>query len=171
MTNFERYKDEILKILEVSDHEIAAVKNGIPVLCEDIECSDCDIRDKSGNGGCTSNLIKWLYEDDGAGCSPDAGKPKGGCKGCHYEGNNILNMPCCHCERAIIDCFEPKKKPEKKREGKTKTRWDEFLEHYPNTNVLGIQPCSIDKENFWEYCSKYDRCSECVYDYWSQEVE
>ena len=33
MTNFEKHRDEILKILEVSDHEIAAVKNGIPVLC------------------------------------------------------------------------------------------------------------------------------------------
>jgi hypothetical protein len=167
MTNFEKYKDEILKIIANSDCEIVAVKNGAPVPCDDIECDDCDIRDKSGNGACVSDLIRWLYEDDGADCSPDVSKPKGGCEGCHYEGNNILNLPCCHCERAIIDCFEPKKKQERK----TKTRQDEFLEHYPNANVLGIQPCIIDKENSGEYCSKYDWCPECVNDYWSQEVE
>lgn len=120
MTNFEKYKDEILKIIANSDCEIVAVKNGAPVPCDDIECDDCDIRDKSGNGACVSDLIRWLYEDDGADCSPDVSKPKGGCEGCHYEGNNILNLPCCHCERAIIDCFEPKKKPEKKQERKAK---------------------------------------------------
>lgn len=166
MTNFEKYKEQILRILEASDHEIAAVKNGVPVLCDDIECSDCDIRDKSGNGACVSNLIKWLYEDDGADCLPDASKPKGGCKGCHYEGNNILNMPCCHCERAIIDCFEPKKKLEKK------TRQDEFLEHYPDANVFHIKPCNIEDKNFInEYCAKYDNCLDCANDYWLQEVE
>ena len=70
-----------------------------------------------------------------------------------------------------MDCFEPKKKSEKEPEKKTKTRQDEFLEHYPNANVLGIQPCSIEEKNFGEYCGKYDRCSECVDDYWAQEVE
>lgn len=173
MTNFERYKDEILKILEVSDHEIAAVKNGIPVLCEDIECSDCDIRDKSGNGACAPNLIKWLYEDDGAGCSPDAGKPKGGCKGCHYEGNNILNMPCCHCERTIMDCFEPKKKSEKKPEKKTKTRQDEFLKMYPNAlksnNILMICPAEIESD--YNACETYSECRKCKASYWFEEVE
>lgn len=169
MTNFEKYKEQILRILEASDHEIAAVKNGVPVLCDDIECSDCDIRDKSGNGACAPNLIKWLYEDDGAGCSPDAGKPKGGCKGCHYEGNNILNMPCCHCERTIIDCFEPKKKLEKK------TRQDEFLERYPDARlnskgILDIRPCNIDTSYSTDHC--YFACGdECQNAYWSQEVD
>lgn len=175
MTNFEKYKEQILRILEASDHEIAAVKNGVPVLCDDIECSDCDIRDKSGNGACVSNLIKWLYEDDGADCLPDASKPKGGCKGCHYEGNNILNMPCCHCERAIMDCFEPKKKSEKKPEKKTKTRQDEFLERYPDARMLNgvIDICPKHVDGNCDRCRIYAKrpCIECHKDYWLQEVE
>ena len=142
MKNFEKHRDEILKILEVSDHEIAAVKNGIPVLCEDIECSDCDIRE-------------------------------GGCEGCHYEGNHILNMPCCHCERTIMDCFEPKKKSEKKPEKKTKTRQDEFLKMYPNAlksnNILMI--CPVEIESDYNACETYSECRKCKASYWFEEVE
>ena len=166
MTNFEKHRDELLEFIHTNNTTPALV-DGKFINCHSINCSRCEF----SFGKCVARFVEWLYEDDGAGCSPDAGKSNGGCKGCHYEGNNILNMPCCHCERAIIDCFEPKKKPEKKQERKTKTRRDEFLEHYPNANVLGIQPCSIDKENSGEYCSKYDWCSECVERYWSQEVE
>ena len=174
MTNFEKYKDKILKIIADSDHEIPAVKKGIPVLCDYIECNDCDVCDKSGNGACVSNFIKWLCEDDGEDCSPDVSKPKGGCEGCHYEGNHILNLPCCHCERAIMDCFEPKKKPEKK----TKTRQDEFLEHYPNatrdksTDVIMVCPENVSGEtpyNSGRGCSV--GCVDCCQNYWLQEVE
>ena len=166
MTNFEKYREQLLNFISTNG-VTPAREDGEFTRCGDTNCTECDFRDKN----CTAKFIKWLYEDDGEDCSPDVSKPKGGCEGCHYEGSNILNMPCCHCERAIIDCFEPKKKLEEKQERKTKTRRDEFLEHYPNANVLGIQPCVIDKENSGEYCSKYDWCSECADDYWSQEVE
>ena len=173
MTNFEKYKDKILKIIADSDHEIPAVKKGIPVLCDYIDCNDCDVCDKSGNGACVSNFIKWLCEDDDADCSPDVSKPKGGCEGCHYEGNHILNLPCCHCERAIMDCFEPKKKSEKKPEKKTKTRQDELLEHYPNAkkynDILKICPAEVDID--YKLCETYLECPNCRRDYWLQEVE
>lgn len=154
MTNFEKYKDEILKIIANSDYEIVAVKNGIPVLCDDIECDDCDIRDKSGNGACVSDLIKWLYKDDG--------EEHDGCDGCKHEHKKEDESPCAECSNNYMSKWERRPK---------KTRQDEFLKHYPNANVLGIQPCSIEKENFGEYCGKYDECSDCIDDYWSQEVE
>lgn len=129
MTNFEKYREQLLNFISTNG-VTPAREDGEFARCGDTSCTECDFRDKN----CTAKLIKWLYEDDDADCSPDASKPKGGCEGCHYEGNNILNMPCCHCERAIMDCFEPKKKPEKK----TKTRQDEFLGMFPNAKGIKI---------------------------------
>ena len=168
MTNFERYRDEILKIVESSAYCQVAIKDGKPVLCEETVCAGCEL-DKEDRSGCVLNFMKWGYEDDDADCSPDASKPKGGCEGCHYEGNHILNMPCCQCERAIMDCFEPKKKPEKK----TKTRQDEFLKMYPNAlksnNILMI--CPVEIESDYGACETYSECRKCKASYWFEEVE
>lgn len=170
MTNFEKYKDEILEIAEAGSCCIA-LRNGKPVKCESMPgCSNCELN-TDGESGCQFGFLKWAYEDDDADCSPDAGKPnsaKGGCEGCHYQGNHILNLPCCHCERAIIDCFEPKKKPKK-------TRQSEFLKMYPNARlnskgILDIRPCNIDTSYSTDHC--YFACGdECQSNYWLQEVE
>ena len=156
MTNFEKYKDEILKIIANSDYEIVAVKNGAPVPCDDIECGGCDIRDKSENGACASNLIKWLYEDDG--------KTKTnmkGCAECAHASKTIHEYPCSECGRSYPDKFELEPK---------KTRQSEFLKAYPNANVLGIQPCAIEGESF-RCRDGCEPCSECARAYWEQEVE
>lgn len=171
MTNFEKYKEKLLSFIRNHGSK-PPILGGAFVLCDCSSCEDCEY---GGIKDCFAVFIKWLYEDDGAGCSPDAGKPKGGCKGCHYEGNSILNMPCCHCERTIMDCFEPKKKSEKKPEKKTKTRQSEFLKAYPNaeTNqgIIDICPRNIDKD--FDECKNYSIgcCVECQRDYWLQEVE
>lgn len=58
MTNFEKYKDELLSI---SSRGLVAVdkKTRKPTRCKDFNCTNCHIK---GNG-CVSNLIKWLYEE------------------------------------------------------------------------------------------------------------
>ena len=151
MTNFEKYKTEILNYIE-NHGEVPARVNGEFVSCSSQKCKECKYEDKVGD--CVINFIKWLYKDDGV----------RGCRFCKHGDKESTSHLCSGCCRNpyYTDKFEPKPK---------KTRRDEFLEHYPNANVLGIQPCSIDKEYFGEYCSKYDWCSECVDDYWPQEVD
>lgn len=153
MTNFEKYKDEIMKIIESSVYCQVAIKDGKPVLCEDAICASCELDDGSDLGNCAFRLMEWGCEDD------DEGLDCGDCK--HYNEGDTTN-PCERCKRYYLDRFERKL---------LKTRQSEFLKMYPNANVLGIQPCVIDKENSGKYCSKYDWCSECADDYWSQEVE
>lgn len=164
--------DVIESVIEKIDN---AEKVGKPVKCGSVPgCSNCELNTDE-ESGCLFGFLKWGYED--ADCLPDAGKPnsrKGGCEGCHYQGNHILNLPCCHCERAIMDCFEPKKKSEKKPEKKTKTRQDEFLKYYPNaetgrfTGVLTLCPTNVDGKANVPTCTDCDKCRR---DYWSQEVE
>ena len=166
MTNFERYREQILNLTQSGGIHLG-MSDAVLVHCGELNsCEDCGFGDDIES--CDAMFIKWLYEDDGTDCSPDAGKPKGGCEGCRYQGNHILNLPCCHCERAIIDCFEPKKKPKK-------TRQSEFLKMYPNARlnskgILDIRPCNIDTSYSTDHC--YFACGdECQSNYWLQEVE
>ena len=161
MMNFKRYKNEILKLLELSSRNMTAVKNGTLVLCEDIKCSDCDIFDKSGEGGCVPNLIKWLYEDDGE-TEADAK----GCSSCKHLNRKSDKYPCSGCKRSYIDKFEPNPK---------KTRLLEFLEHYPDADldsngIPKILPCRIDT-TYLTKCKPFDECGLCEKAYWLQEVE
>lgn len=56
-TNFEHYKDEILKIIEAGVR--IAVKDNIPYKCEEIPCGKCDLSTEE----CECELIKWLYKE------------------------------------------------------------------------------------------------------------
>lgn len=150
MTNFEKYKEQLLSFNYVEGNT-PAKKNGKLMRCVDIPCIECDFI----NGNCTTNFIKWLYENyDKAEC----------CENCAYFDTSTVRGSMCEvCNRNYSNQFEPKPK---------KTRQDEFLEHYPDANVFQIQPCSIEDENFInEYCAKHDYCLDCVSDYWLQEVE
>ena len=63
MTNFEKYKDEILEIVEYSDIASIAIDNkkNKPQCCGGTQCSQCIRYD---NGHCSSrNFFKWLYEE------------------------------------------------------------------------------------------------------------
>lgn len=154
MTNFEKYKDEILRILEVSECKIPGVQNGIPIICDSMPCNKCDFHGDDVN--CMHELIKWLYEDDGE--EPD------GCNGCKHERKREDESPCTECCNNYTNKFRRKPK---------KTRQDEFLEHYPNakinpfTGALAFCPVSVD-ENANVNCVD---CNKCKKDYWLQEVE
>lgn len=169
MTNFEKYENEVLRILEVGECEVPGVRNGIPVICDNIECSDCDLH--GYEFGCVHKFINWLYEDDGTGCLPDTSKPKteehDGCDGCKYEYKREDESPCTECSMNYMSKFERRPK---------KTRQDEFLERYPHARtcdgVVEVCPKSLDiflDCKLQGFSGK--SCTSCCKDYWLQEVE
>lgn len=156
MTNFEKYKDEILKITESNSN--LAKKDGVVVACKGLRCAACDF---DGVGKCRENYFKWLCEDDGE--EPD------GCDGCKYEYKRENESPCTECCNNYTSKW--KRKPKK-------TRQDEFLEHYPDaqidnsTGVIVVCPKGISGEvpyNSGQWCAI--SCTECCQSYWFQEVE
>lgn len=58
MTNFEKYKDEILELSKIGTIAVNKQKN-MPVHCSTTPCSECILRSDT----CTSQLINWLYEE------------------------------------------------------------------------------------------------------------
>ena len=155
MTNFEKYKDEIIKIA-TENNDRPAKKNGVVVACGDLSCKECDF---SSTGKCTENLYTWLCEDDG--------EQELTCSSCKHASRDQEEYPCSRCSRGYADLFEPKK-----------TRQDEFLEHYPNaqidnsTDVIVVCPKGISGEipyNSGQWCAI--SCAECCQNYWLQEVE
>lgn len=157
MTNFEKYKDEILRIANES-HSNPAKKDGVVVPCIGLTCGECDFNDR---GDCDRNRFNWLYKDDGE--EPDR------CNSCKYEYKREDELPCTECYNNYTSKWERKPK---------KTRQDEFLEHYPNaqidnsTGVIVVCPRGISGEipyNSGRWCAI--SCAECCQDYWLQEVE
>ena len=57
MTNFEKWKDEILKITH-DDYEVA-VKDGVPKPCEGI-CNQCEFE---GGRPCIAKFVDWLLAE------------------------------------------------------------------------------------------------------------
>lgn len=153
MTNFEKYKDEILKITESNSN--LAKKDGVVVACAHLTCKDCDF---DGMDECGKNQFKWLYEDDG--------EEHDGCDGCKYEYKREDESPCTECCSNYTSKWERRPK---------KTRQDEFLEHYPDAaldseGALKIAPCWIERAYSTSFCKKAG-CDTCQRDYWLQEVE
>lgn len=155
MTNFEKYKTEILNYIE-NHGEVPARVNGEFVSCSSQKCKECKYEDKVGD--CVINFIKWLCKDDGV----------RGCRFCKHGDKESTSHLCSGCCRNpyYTDKFKPKPK---------KTRQDEFLEHYPNARlnskgILDIRPCNIDTSYSTDHC--YFACGdECQNAYWSQEVD
>lgn len=152
MTNFEKYKDEILRIATESNSD-PAKKDGVVVACEGLACTKCDF---DGVGKCRENRFKWLYEDDG--------EQELTCSSCKHASRDQEEYPCSRCSRGYADLFEPKK-----------TRQDEFLEIYPNAMMLNgaIDICPKYVDGNCDRCRIYAKrpCIECHKDYWLQEVE
>ena len=153
MTNFEKYKEQLLSF-DYVEGNTPAKKNGKLMRCADTYCIECDFI----NGNCTTNFIKWLYEnDEKAEC----------CENCaHFDTSTVRRSMCEVCNRNYSNQFKPKPK---------KTRQSEFLKQYPNVNitqnVIDICPHDIDKT--LDVCKNYKagNCIKCKYDYWTQEVE
>lgn len=155
MTNFEKYKDEILRIATESNSN-PAKKDGVVVACEGLACTKCDF---DGVGKCRENRFKRLYEDDG--------EQELTCSSCKHASRDQEEYPCSRCSRGYTDLFEPKPK---------KTRQSEFLKMFPNARlidgVLDIMPCKIVGREFQEQnCNTYCYCETCRKEYWLKEVE
>ena len=154
MTNFEKYKDEILKIVTEIDG-IPAKEDGAIVACEGLDCGKCDF---NNGGNCRKNQFNWLCEDDG--------EDSNCCDGCKYEYKGEDESPCTECCNNYVSKWERSPK---------KTRQDEFLERYPDARmlngVIGICPKLVDVN--CDRCRIYVKrsCAECHKDYWLQEVE
>lgn len=157
MTNFEKHRSMISKIMAQSNEATPGIRNGKLVMCEDISCSECDLQGEE----CICGFIDWLYEDDG-----ETSADMRGCNSCRYSDKTSDENPCIECSRFYSDMFEYKPK---------KTRQSEFLKMYPNARlnskgVLDIRPCNIDTSYSTDHC--YFACGdECQNAYWSQEVE
>lgn len=155
MTNFEKYKDEIMKIVTES-HSSPAMKDGVVVACGDLDCKECDF---NNGGNCRKNQFNWLCEDDG--------EDSNCCDGCKYEHKAEYESPCTKCCNNYTSKFERRLK---------KTRQDELLELYPNirkwNGVIDICPGDLD---MYHYCRSEgpsgEGCIACIRDYWLQEVE
>lgn len=60
MTNFEKYKDEILALVE--KRKGFALRNDNKIFaCIGNSCNECKFL--NGENGCINTMIKWLYED------------------------------------------------------------------------------------------------------------
>lgn len=150
MTNFEKYKDEILKITESNSN--LAKKDGVVVACVDLDCKDCDF---DGIDECRKNRFNWLYEEHD------------GCDGCKYGHKREDESPCTECRNNYMSKWERRPK---------KTRQDEFLEMFPNVELADsvIKICPKRLDGNYDRCGNYGgkiSCIECHKDYWLQEVE
>lgn len=105
MTNFEKHRNEIKRIVATSGGLPAKV-NGELRPCRGTICNDCEF-DKGGMG-CTSSFIQWAVEDDGE----DIIKS---CEFCKYDDKSEDEYPCIECKERYLNQFEPKpKEPELK---------------------------------------------------------
>ena len=164
MTNFEKYKNEIMKIVTENCCS-PAKKDGVIIACAGLDCKECDFGDASK---CRKNYFKWLCEDDGE--EPDRcndGEEPDRCNDCKYKYKREDESPCVECYHNYTSKFERRLK---------KTRQDEFLERYPNVRkcngVIDICPGELD---IYHYCRTQgpfgEGCITCCQDYWLQEVE
>lgn len=156
MTNFEKYKNEIMKIVtENRGNFLIAMKDGMLFTCTKIDCTECDFNITGEDGYCGKNRFKWLYEDDDC------------CRGCKYEYKRKDESPCVKCYHNYTSKFECRL---------TKIRQDELLKLYPNirkvNGVIDICPGDLD---MYHQCRSEgpsgEGCVECIREYWLQEVE
>lgn len=56
MTNFEKYKDDIINAVAHGDR--VGVKDGELIMCDDIYCTECIFYD--GSGDCGNRMVDWL---------------------------------------------------------------------------------------------------------------
>lgn len=84
MTNFEKWKDEILEIDGLGK---LAVVDGTPVNCRKIDCSVCDFSKVSN---CERDILNWLYEEYKEATPKLSKRDKEFCEALH----NIVDQPC-----------------------------------------------------------------------------
>ena len=97
MTNFEKYKNEILKLSTQGIEKIPVIVNGKPASCDNTRCEDCELGDD-----CTRDFFKWLYEDDG--------EKQGDCDDCVHKHKSGNELPCVTCSVSYANLFKRRKK-------------------------------------------------------------
>ena len=96
MTNFEKYKSEILSAIEHPDYRME-IKNDKVVLCAE---------KRSGVDDRFARFIKWAAEETGETET---------CEFCKYDDDGKSEYPCIQCKERYPNQFEPKpKEPELK---------------------------------------------------------
>lgn len=64
MTNFEKYRDEILNFIANNEYERIAIVDGKFIACKDACCGRCEFnRDKYEELSCSNRRLLWLYEE------------------------------------------------------------------------------------------------------------
>ena len=117
MTNFERWKDEILGIIE-SNGASPAVVCGRPMACDEVvSCGDCSFRNNEVS--CDALFVKWLYEEVMLDCDESDSEPEdpfektSGCENCRHNDKGTDEYPCVECKERYLLKFEPKPKEPK----------------------------------------------------------
>lgn len=118
MTNFEKYKDEILSIHESCIDSGLAVVDGNPKACNETHCLVCEFNDTTN---CEYQLIEWLYEEADSDNEKSESKEVNhkevnnnhtkSCKDCRHTYKKENEEPCVSCRNRYILKFEPKLKP------------------------------------------------------------
>lgn len=114
MTNFERYKDDILSLQEhCKGKAVPALKDGKIVDCNQLRCKDCDLDNSEVH--CNYAFIRWLYNEtdlDNKETEPKkVNSNSQSCKECKYEDKHINEEPCISCSNRYSLKFESKFKP------------------------------------------------------------
>lgn len=106
MTNFEKHRNEIKRIVATSG-KLPAKVNGKLRACETVtNCKDCEF-DES-DVGCNLLFIQWAAENDGEYIIKS-------CEFCKYGDIGTDDYPCIECKERYLNQFEPKpKEPELK---------------------------------------------------------
>lgn len=114
MTNFEKYKDEILSLHEQYQNKGApALKDGKIVNCNQIHCKECDLNNNEVY--CNYTFVRWLYEeadsDNQESESKEVNNNTKRCKDCRHTYKKENEEPCVSCRNRYVLKFEPKLKP------------------------------------------------------------
>lgn len=112
MTNFEKFKDEILSIHESYTNTDLAVVNGKPKVCVKTPCSICKFNDAAN---CGYHVVKWLYKeadsDNEESETKEVNNDNQKCEDCQYDDNYRHEEPCINCKNHYPLMFKPKLKP------------------------------------------------------------
>lgn len=110
MTNFEKYKDKILSLIE---NAIPALKDGEIINCNQIQCGECDLYYTEFT--CSCAFVKWLYEEADSDNKESEAKEVNNndkrCGECRHIYKRTNEEPCVSCRNHYILKFEPKLKP------------------------------------------------------------
>lgn len=93
MTNFEKYKDEIMDI-SIKGRRVALVKRQ-PVDCHNISCTACDLYCEVP---CDVERLKWLYEEYKEPAPTLTSKERAFCE----EDDNEVYASCPVCSHTFV---------------------------------------------------------------------